>query len=83
MLGNNLTTAPPIQRMADKLTEAGPSYGIAHQVFRFYVRGLDLDSSSQIERVTNAGIFRVLWSLGMSDEKQDALSRSRQILWKV
>ena len=64
---------PPIERMAEKLVQAsGASYQIAYEMFRFYVRGLDFDSfKSEIDRVTDPGIFRVLLSVGMSDEKQD------------
>ena len=71
---------PPTQRMAEKLMKAsGASYRTADEMFRFYVRGLDLDTfKSEIDRVTNPDIFRVLWSVGMSDEKQDGASRK----WK-
>lgn len=70
----NLEMAQPqIQRMAEKLVQAsGASYQIAYEMFRFYVRDLDFDSfKSEIDRVTDPGIFRVLLSVGMSDEKQD------------
>jgi len=68
---------PPIERMAEKLVQAsGASYQTAYEMFRFYVRGLDLDSfKSEIDRVSNPGILRVLCSVGMSDEKQDVASR--------
>lgn len=71
-----------IQILAEKVNEAvGTEWSLAHRALRDYVHRLsDAAFEAQIARVTDRAIFGVLWSVGLSYERQDiTMERSREL----
>ena len=73
---------PAIQVLAEKCNEArGSDYFFCHNALQHYVHQLsDLEFQQEIEMVTNHHIFGVLWSVGLSLQRQAiASARDREL----
>ena len=71
---------PVIQRLAEKLiAERGYSYYTDYQALKLYVSKLSDDEfAEQIARVDNPDIFRQLFAVGLSAERQSIV----RLKWK-